>query len=518
MTVCYSYVRFSSERQADGHSLERQFKAAQEYAAANGFTLDSSSYRDLGVSAFKSKNAVEGALGLFLQAVEEHKIPKGSYLLIESFDRLSRDEVDIALELFLTLTRKGIIIVTLKDKQVYSKATIRDNWTKLISALVEMARANEESATKSFRVKQAWDKKVASGELAITKIPSWLKVNEKKDGFVVNKERAAIINRIFDLILQGRTQREVAALFAAEGVATLQYATRWTHSRVSHMLNNPAVYGERPGPNGRSNYYPPIMTKKKAMMARDIVSGRRWKGTQVKGQIANLFAGIAWCSECGSRMAYRPSSIEHPYMHCTKASDDLACNNRLFPYRPSERGLIYTLSRKAGIDISGRYIAEQSVQEKELIDEIEKVKDQQVKAMKIATLTDGTIEAVASELRSLQNKLMKLQGELKNLNHHPITNDELKEHRDLFDRYYFEIMEQQWDGQPVDVELRRQLKIGITRMVQKLEFGRDKDGWSPLIYITLIDGTRGNVKLVDYMTDHSLKIQRARHAKKRKRK
>jgi DNA invertase Pin-like site-specific DNA recombinase len=71
MATAFSYVRFSSDKQAHGASLDRQLKAAQEYATAHSLSLDPSTYRDLGVSAFKSTNAEEGALGLFLQAVTE---------------------------------------------------------------------------------------------------------------------------------------------------------------------------------------------------------------------------------------------------------------------------------------------------------------------------------------------------------------------------------------------------------------------------------------------------------------
>src|SRR5271155_4219153 len=98
MPLAFSYVRFSSDRQQHGSSVVRQLDAAQQYALAHGLTLDTSSYTDLGVSAFKSKNRVEGALGAFIQAVDDKKIPTGSYLLIESFDRLSRDTVDVALD------------------------------------------------------------------------------------------------------------------------------------------------------------------------------------------------------------------------------------------------------------------------------------------------------------------------------------------------------------------------------------------------------------------------------------
>src|SRR6266568_928047 len=110
MPTAYSYARFSSEKQKHGASLDRQLEAATAYAHKHSLVLDPSSYRDLGVSAFRSKN-VDGALGAFIEAVDAKRIPKGSYLLIESFDRLTRDSVDVALELVLSILRKGIIIV-----------------------------------------------------------------------------------------------------------------------------------------------------------------------------------------------------------------------------------------------------------------------------------------------------------------------------------------------------------------------------------------------------------------------
>src|SRR5258708_387772 len=129
MPTAYSYARFSSEKQRHGASLDRQLEAATLYAQTHSLVLDPSTYRDLGVSAFRSKN-VDGALGAFIEAVDAKKIPKGSYLLVESLDRLSRDSVDVALKLFLDITGKGIILVTLMDGQVYSKATINENWTR----------------------------------------------------------------------------------------------------------------------------------------------------------------------------------------------------------------------------------------------------------------------------------------------------------------------------------------------------------------------------------------------------
>src|SRR5262245_16904987 len=80
----YSYVRFSTPDQAKGASYERQIEMAQAYARERGLELAETTYKDLGVSAYRHRNAETGALRAFLDAVEHGDIPRGSYLLVES--------------------------------------------------------------------------------------------------------------------------------------------------------------------------------------------------------------------------------------------------------------------------------------------------------------------------------------------------------------------------------------------------------------------------------------------------
>lgn len=95
MTVAaYSYLRFSSAAQSWGDSRRRQTAMAERHAEAHGLALDRDlSFRDLGISAFHGRNVREGALRAFLDAVELGIIPQGSHLLVESLDRISRDEI-----------------------------------------------------------------------------------------------------------------------------------------------------------------------------------------------------------------------------------------------------------------------------------------------------------------------------------------------------------------------------------------------------------------------------------------
>jgi Resolvase, N terminal domain len=136
----YSYVRFSTPEQAKGASYERQIEMAQAYARERGLQLAETTYKDLGVSAFRHKNAETGALRAFLKAVEDGDIPAGSYLLVESLDRLTREAILEAQSLFGLIISAGITIITLLDRKEYSKAGINSAPTDLILAIVLMMR------------------------------------------------------------------------------------------------------------------------------------------------------------------------------------------------------------------------------------------------------------------------------------------------------------------------------------------------------------------------------------------
>src|SRR3954451_22952342 len=115
----YSYVRMSTDLQLKGDSLRRQLEASASYAAANGLDLvDDARLEDIGISAFKGANVAEGALGRFLEAAKGGQIPAGSFLLVESLDRLSRQEVHKSLTIFLSIVDAGVNIVTLTDNRL----------------------------------------------------------------------------------------------------------------------------------------------------------------------------------------------------------------------------------------------------------------------------------------------------------------------------------------------------------------------------------------------------------------
>ena len=150
----YSYIRFSTPEQGKGDTLRRQESEAEKYAEEHGLTLDESQkFKDLGKSGYKGFNRIHGALKEFIDLVEQGKIPKGSVLIVEHLDRLSREKVSDALTLFMNLIQKGIKIVTLQDNMEYDKKSIDKNSLQLLISITLMSAAHDESSKK---IKRSW--------------------------------------------------------------------------------------------------------------------------------------------------------------------------------------------------------------------------------------------------------------------------------------------------------------------------------------------------------------------------
>jgi DNA invertase Pin-like site-specific DNA recombinase len=463
MSKAFSYIRFSSIKQELGDSLRRQLSLAEDYAARHKLTLDTSSYRDLGLSAFKGKNAVEGALSAFIEAIDTGLVPKGSMLLVESLDRLSREYVDVALELFLNITRKGVTIVTLKDGQVYSKDSIRENWTKLIIALAEMARSHEESATKSLRIKQSWAKKRAAGEILTKICPAWL--HWVDDGWKIKEDKANVVRRIYQLALDGNGAPTIARILNEDKVPRMAWATEWTFGPISAILKNDAVYGtlvpKKVEADPTPNYYPVIVERAVFDEVRARVKGRKWVGGKNSENVRNLFAGMSYCSKCGGRMRSVGSSAEHTYLRCLSAYSGSGCNEGRFPYLAAEQTILSKfhaqnrelIAKAASLKVDPGLTVEAELDvEKKRMDTL----------IKLAEAT-GDVSAVANRIGEVQKKIDALHKKKREVVEVP---PDVKGIREIAG-WYKQLEEVEGDEA---LKLRLQLQASIRRFLKKVEY------------------------------------------------
>ena len=304
MPIAYSYRRFSSEKQSKGDSLRRQTELAERYIEANpdlNLVLDTSmDLTDLGMSAYKGTHEKRGALGVFLRKVEDGLIEEGSYLLVESLDRLSRAQPAQALPSLIDLVNSGITVVTLTDDKVYSKKTIAgtDGTFVLMQSLVTMARAFEESETKGKRVRAAWQtkfNKIKDGVLLTRRMPFWLTLDR-----VVDPDKAAVVEEIFKLYSEGNGSYTIARLLNERGVKPPTTKNDyWSFSTVNKLLSSKTVIGilKTADWSEHENYYPSIIsTELWSECQRLKPSGKRTASKPTSAPLSGIFK----CSSCGA--------------------------------------------------------------------------------------------------------------------------------------------------------------------------------------------------------------------------
>lgn len=420
----YSYIRFSTEKQTLGDSLTRQLKLAEKYAEDHNLTLDTHSYRDLGVSAFQGKNAVEGKLGTFIKAVDNGIIKPGSFLLVESLDRLSRNDVDEALLLFMSIINKGITIVTLADSQEYSSKKIKeDRGISLIISITIMIRANEESATKSMRAKAAWARKAERGDTLTTICPGWMKHNGEK--FVLLEDRANTVRRMFEMSLGGHGTPKIASELNDKGIKPFGWAEFWTNGTIASVLNNPATYGtlrrKQAHLESVPNYYPAAIPEDVFVRAHAAATSRHKKGGRKGIAVKNLFAGMSHCGRCGSKMRIVSTRGNTAFLRCLKSLSTKDCDAKSVSMQRVEETILYRLIHEQGRNLL-------LVTQMEAIDPTADLRaellENQAKLdnlIKLAEITND-ISAIATKINSFQSTITKLQTKIKNTVSEPLTN------------------------------------------------------------------------------------------------
>lgn len=344
MTIkAYSYARWSSDAQTDGDSERRQLEAASEYALRRGFDLDAT-HVDRGLSGYRGRHR-RGALGRFLSSVREGSIRPGSVLIIESIDRLSREPVLDAFDLFSELL-KTVEIVTLFDNQSYTRENITRDFGKLIVPLTKMMLAFEESEKKSIRRREYLDAKRRSGGVISATCPGWLEYCPATDGFKLREPFAGIVKQIFnDLRLFGKSA--ICNRLNSSQTPTLSTGRRkktstWHPSMVQKLVSDRRVLGEfqphalgddgKKVPSGpvRHGYYPAVVEDAAFYLARAAITARSKEasGGRKGSSLNNILSGIALCEVCGARMVYRNKGADLGRLACGAAIRSAGCDHR----------------------------------------------------------------------------------------------------------------------------------------------------------------------------------------------
>lgn len=428
----YSYLRFSDPRQATGSSADRQLQYAQNWASTKGLTLDNTlSLRDEGLSAYHERHVKQGALGVFLQAIEDGRIADGSVLVVEGLDRLSRAEPIQAQAQLAQIINAGITVVTASDGREYNRAGLKAQPMDLVYSLLVMIRAHEESDTKSKRVKAAirrqcegWKAGTYRGLIRNGKDPQWVRWDGS--GWELIPERVAAVQRAIELYKQGMGAGRAAKAMYQDG----HELTDWGISgqQIYRLIKLPALCGiKRLSVDGEDyeldGYYPRILSDVEWGELQHLAGQRlRRRGN---GEIPGIVTGVglAYCGYCGtalvaqnlmSRQRADGSLADgHRRLQCTSYSKNGGCTaSGSCSVAPIERALLsfcsdqFNLQRLLQAGDDGRGVQQQLVAARA---EVDKVSGQLAKVTN-ALLADESGAAPLAFIRKAR-ELEQLQGE-----------------------------------------------------------------------------------------------------------
>lgn len=372
----YSYIRFSTPEQAKGHSLERQTDAARAWAAANHVTLDDElTFRDRGVSGFTGANLETGELGVFLELVREGTIPRGSWLLVENLDRISRQAARKAVRTIEDIVEAGITVVDLSDGgREYNAETLDKDPMLFLMMVVRFIRANEESATKGSRVAKAHAarRKKFAGQEKLTKpytlkLPGWITWDASTSSYALIEERAALLRWMFEMADDGMGVHSIAAHLNETKEDTWGAgkwkAKYWHRSYIRKLLANKAAIGifvphrvvkvegkrtkQRIAEEAIEHRFPAAVDRELFERVNARLSTTEARGRNATAPVRSIFAGVMKCQHCGNTVT-RVNKGDHVYLVCSVAHAKAGTHPyESVPYRQAvdafTRGLKVTL-------------------------------------------------------------------------------------------------------------------------------------------------------------------------------
>ena len=492
MTKAYSYLRFSTPEQMKGDSLRRQIELARTYASARGLQLDEElTFRDLGVSAFKGRNAEVGKLADFKEAIKEGFVPRGSYLLVESLDRISRQAARKALRVLEAIVDEDITVVTLADGREYHKEALDNDPMALMMSLLIFIRANEESVAKSRRLKAAYANKrrILTTEDPPSKpftrrLPGWLRWDQKRRAFELIPERAEVIQTIFRLADAGMGQHAIARALNEAGATPFDKAAYWHRSYIVKVLKSPAVVGTfipcTKEPEGdkiirrplepRKGYWPAAVAPEVFERVSARQATRSPRGRHANAQVTSVVAGVAQCSHCGGSMT-RVSKGRWRYVVCSKAHAKAGCKYQALKYEDVEQAL----RQNAKSIFTGAPRGEEAQELETFIWNADVASDALIENAR--GLTDELVrtksDTVRERLNEVESEIHKLFREI----------DEAKAKREKLTRPFvlrrLENMRDALVGEPFDVaQANKAIREAVERIVIYPEEGNIEIFWS----------------------------------------
>ena len=313
------YARVSSDRQDVDLSVAAQLRALRDYAEKNGY-LVAREYID---------EAESGRIAdrpQFQRMLDEASKPESPFkeILVWKFSRFTRKR-EHAVAFKSMLRRRGVRVVSITEQADDTPTG------KLLEAIIEsvdefysenlaqeVTRGMREAASRGF-----WVTSYAPYGYKRVHVQDGPK---KRPTLELNPPADAVVRRIFDMALQGKSILDVTKTLNAEGIPTTN-GKKWLKTTIHSMLANEAYTGavvwgikakDGAPPVRVEDAHPAIITKEEFRRVKKLLGSRAPKRMNPRRAFSPyLLSGLLRCQTCGKAMtAAEAKSGKYTYYVC----------------------------------------------------------------------------------------------------------------------------------------------------------------------------------------------------------
>ena len=304
LTPVALYARVSSDRQDVDLSVAAQLRALRDYAEKNDY-LVAREYVDEAESG-RIADRPE-----FQKMLNEANKPEAPFkeILVWKFSRFTRKR-EHAVAFKSMLRRRGVRVVSITEQADDTPTG------KLLEAIIESVDEFY-SENLAQEVTRGMREAASRGFWMTTYAPYGYKRVHVQDGAAkrpkleLNPPADAVVRRVFDMVLQGKSILDVTKTLNAEGIPTTN-GKKWLKTTIHTMLSHEAYTGtmvwgakakDGAPPVRVEEAHPAIISKRDFQRARRLLGSRAPKRVNPRRAASPyLLSGIAKCETCGKAM------------------------------------------------------------------------------------------------------------------------------------------------------------------------------------------------------------------------
>ncbi len=331
ITALYERLSRDDELQGESNSITNQKHFLEDYARKNGF-VNIRHFTDDGVSGTTFDR--EG----FQSMIAEVEAGNVAVIIVKDMSRFGRDYLKVGFYTEVMFKEKGVRFIAINNG-IDSSNQQDSDFTPFLNIM------NEWYARDSSRKIQAIFKaRMQEGKRVSPSVPyGYRRDPDDKQHLIIDPEPAAVVRRIFKLILEGNGVNRIAdILYADKILIPSAYAEkyypenqhsksfhdpiRWTNQTIIHILEKREYMGHTVLGKTISESY---KTKKRRKTTEDelmifentheaIIDEETWNNVQrlietkrrpkKNGAPPCRLSGLLYCADCGSKLSHRYNS------------------------------------------------------------------------------------------------------------------------------------------------------------------------------------------------------------------